>query len=59
MTQFNQVRMKICEDCEHLTTLKFCSKCNCFMPVKTTFPGKKCPLDKWDRIVMESSEKDK
>lgn len=42
-----QSRIEICESCEHLTKLKFCSKCNCFMPVKTWLRAKKCPIGNW------------
>ena len=52
--EVQQYRYKICEGCENFTTLKFCSKCNCFMPVKTKLPYKKCPIDLWDRITIEN-----
>lgn len=42
-----QLRINICESCEFLTKLKVCSKCNCFMPVKTWLKTKKCPAGKW------------
>lgn len=47
-----QQRIKICKSCEHYTTLNFCSKCNCFMPIKTKLAHKKCPLDKWSRVGL-------
>jgi hypothetical protein len=40
-------RIKLCEKCENFTTLKFCKLCNCFMPLKTWFPNKKCPDGRW------------
>lgn len=40
-------RIEICNQCEFLTELKFCNKCNCFMPIKTYLKSKKCPLSKW------------
>lgn len=42
-----QARIDLCESCENLTKLKTCSKCNCFMPVKTWLKTKKCPINKW------------
>jgi hypothetical protein len=40
-------RLKICNSCEFLSSIKFCKKCKCFMPVKTYFKKLKCPIDKW------------
>jgi len=55
-----KARYKICEQCEFFTSLKFCSKCNCYMPLKTKFPSKTCPIDKWGRIIINTvSENDK
>jgi hypothetical protein len=49
-------RLAICGACEHFTLLKFCSQCNCFMPVKTKISSKKCPLDKWLSIENDPSD---
>ncbi len=54
-----QYRYSICEQCEHFTNLKFCNKCNCFMPVKTKLSHKRCPIDKWDRIIATTLDNDK
>lgn len=40
-------RVVTCNSCEHLTTMKTCSKCNCFMPAKTWFKFASCPIGKW------------
>jgi hypothetical protein len=48
--QQQEERLTICGACEHYTSLKFCSQCNCFMPVKSKLASKKCPLDKWLNI---------
>lgn len=40
-------RTEICNDCDYLTNIKVCSKCNCFMPVKTWMKFVSCPLEKW------------
>lgn len=40
-------RYDICKGCENLTSLKFCSKCGCFMPLKVRFDGASCPAKKW------------
>jgi hypothetical protein len=41
------IRIELCDKCDKLTTLKFCSECNCFMPAKTWVETRKCPLEKW------------
>ena len=46
-TDLRTQRIQICKSCEELSQLKFCKKCNCFMPVKTWLKTKKCPLSKW------------
>lgn len=41
-------RYEICEKCEffwHKT--KQCSKCKCFMKLKTIIVNQKCPVEKW------------
>lgn len=46
-SELRNERIEICKNCEWLTDLKFCSKCMCFMPVKTWLSGRKCPIKKW------------
>lgn len=40
-------RYSICKQCENLNNLKFCKKCNCFMPLKTLITISECPVGKW------------
>ena len=41
-------RYQICKACDKLNyTLRTCSICNCFMPLKTLLPHAKCPINKW------------
>ena len=40
-------RMKICKSCENLTKVQTCTKCGCFMPLKTWFKTFSCPNGKW------------
>jgi hypothetical protein len=40
-------RIEICKSCEEITELKFCNKCNCFMPAKTWVDSRTCPMEKW------------
>ena len=41
-------RLDICNTCPMLNKkLMQCKKCGCFMKLKTTLKGAKCPLGKW------------
>lgn len=40
-------RYDICKGCEHLSKLKFCGQCGCFMPLKVRIEKVSCPLKKW------------
>jgi hypothetical protein len=41
-------RVKVCESCPHLTKLtKQCSKCWCFVELKTQDLSANCPIGKW------------
>lgn len=40
-------RIEICKSCSEITDLKFCKKCNCFMPAKTWVVSRICPIGKW------------
>lgn len=40
-------RYEICKGCEHLTKLRFCDKCGCFMPLKVRIQSVSCPIQKW------------
>jgi hypothetical protein len=43
-------RIKTCNSCEHLTKLKVCSKCGCFMPAKVRMKRAECPILLWKAI---------
>jgi len=43
-------RKSICGTCEHLTKMRTCDICGCFMPVKTFIPNASCPISKWIRF---------
>lgn len=42
-------RLKICESCEFYKITKQCSKCGCFMPLKTKLAISECPIGKWGK----------
>ena len=43
------IRKEICNQCPHLSKIKMCTQCGCFMPMKIRLTGfgVKCPLNKW------------
>jgi hypothetical protein len=45
--ELKEVRMGICKQCPELTKINRCRKCGCFMTLKITLTGAKCPLGKW------------
>ena len=45
--ELHKQRYDICSNCDKLSSIKFCSECGCYMPVKTKFKIFKCPLNKW------------
>jgi hypothetical protein len=41
-------RISICEDCEYFIKItKQCTKCGCFMKLKTRLTDAHCPENKW------------
>ena len=42
-----QERWDACNSCEFLTKNYICSKCSCFMRLKSRVKNMKCPIDKW------------
>jgi hypothetical protein len=43
-----QSRMNICQSCEYLVKpVNTCSKCGCFMNLKTKLSNVQCPIQKW------------
>lgn len=43
-------RLSICNSCPEYTEEKRCSKCGCFMEVKTRFRTTSCPIGKWNSV---------
>ena len=43
---FEVKRIKICQNCEHYKAF-ICSKCGCFMLLKTKIKQTWCPIGKW------------
>ena len=50
--------MNICNTCEKLTSIKFCSSCGCFMPVKSRVKTTSCPLGKWTKFIESNNNVD-
>ena len=43
-----EARLDICRECKYLNkTLMQCTKCGCFMKLKSTLKQAKCPVGKW------------
>jgi hypothetical protein len=40
-------RISICNSCEHLTGLRRCRMCGCFVDAKTKLADSNCPIKKW------------
>lgn len=40
-------RMKVCEECEHFSTMRRCGLCGCFMDFKVKMLHSECPKDLW------------
>lgn len=47
-----QRRWDICSQCEFLVHNK-CSKCGCYMKLKTHIASASCPIDKWLAVGSE------
>lgn len=41
-----ETRLKICESCEFYSNSR-CTKCGCYMAVKTHLKAANCPVNKW------------
>lgn len=53
-------RYLVCKACEKFNnTLKTCTICHCFMPVKTKIHMAECPLKKWGPTIIPVVPKDK
>jgi hypothetical protein len=45
-------RYSICKQCQFfIKATKQCSKCGCFMKLKTTITSASCPIQKWNAIA--------
>jgi len=42
-------RLSICSSCEFYKITTQCSKCGCFMPLKTKLAEAQCPVGKWGK----------
>jgi hypothetical protein len=40
-------RINYCKNCPFITPKFRCTKCGCFMKLKTTLAHAKCPIGKW------------
>jgi hypothetical protein len=49
--EMSKKRMVICNNCDHLSGIKTCGLCKCFMPAKTAIPFAACPDGKWEEEV--------
>lgn len=46
--ELSAYRLQICKSCEWFRQkTKTCSKCGCFMKLKTTLKKAQCPVGKW------------
>ena len=51
IAEMSKNRMVICNSCDHLSGIKTCNLCKCFMPAKTAIPFAACPDGKWKEEV--------
>jgi hypothetical protein len=50
-------RMELCKACPHYVALtQQCTKCGCFMELKTKLPNAVCPIGKWDQVKVGYTE---
>ena len=40
-------RISICNSCEHLSGVRNCKKCGCFVDAKVKLKKVSCPIGKW------------
>lgn len=40
-------RISLCNSCEHLSGLRNCKRCGCFVDAKTILKNTNCPVGKW------------
>lgn len=50
-------RWEICQACEHLyKPTHTCKVCGCFMKVKTSLAGARCPKNKWLAVSNKTTD---
>jgi hypothetical protein len=50
----SKVRHDICKACDHYISMTTqCTKCGCFMKLKTALPFAECPIGKWGKVFRE------
>ena len=48
LDEVREKRLELCNGCEHFIKLTHqCSKCGCFMDLKTKIRAATCPVGKW------------
>lgn len=48
--EIQKMRFDLCKSCEFLKqSTNQCTKCGCFMKLKTTLPNAECPIHKWGK----------
>ena len=46
-------RLRICQECDKFfVPTSTCKVCGCFMKLKTTYDKARCPLNKWNEIII-------
>lgn len=54
--EIQKERMEICKECPMFIKLTSqCKECGCFMEAKTKLPDAFCPLEKWDRVLLNKN----
>ena len=46
-TELADERIKTCNSCEHLSSIRTCKECGCFVDAKTKLKFVSCPIGKW------------
>lgn len=48
--KIREKRMETCKGCENFSQFtQRCTKCGCFMRIKTNFAASECPVKKWGK----------
>ena len=45
-----KMRLSICSTCQYLNKIKQCTRCGCFVNLKTSLTTEICPENKWHRF---------